>query len=64
MVKLTERQKAHGYREPDYPYMFVRERDNVGHSNSRTLFARLWTRRNPAGNLLAQLFADLLECAR
>jgi polyphosphate kinase 2 len=25
-VKLPKRQKAHGYREPDYPYKFVKER--------------------------------------
>jgi hypothetical protein len=24
-VKLPERQKPHGYKEPDYPYKFVRE---------------------------------------
>jgi len=25
-VKFPKRQKAHGYREPDYPYKFVKER--------------------------------------
>jgi hypothetical protein len=25
-VKLPERQKAGGYREPDYPYKFIKER--------------------------------------
>jgi hypothetical protein len=25
-VKLPKRQKAHGYREPDYPYKYVKER--------------------------------------
>ncbi len=24
-VKLPDRQKPHGYKEPDYPYKFVRE---------------------------------------
>jgi hypothetical protein len=24
-VKLPERQKPHGYKEPDYPYKFVRD---------------------------------------
>jgi len=25
-VRLPERQKRHGYREPDYPYKYVKER--------------------------------------
>ena len=25
-VKLPKRQKAHGYREPDYPFKFIKER--------------------------------------
>ena len=25
-VKLPKRQKAHGYREPDYPYKYVKEK--------------------------------------
>jgi len=25
-VKLPARQKAHGYKEPDYPYKYVEER--------------------------------------